>query len=581
MPMFSLADVVDRGLLHPLIAETIATPPAAEMDDAKMVSAFKKAAARATIKSKFDGLAGAIVKFKNPLDLATGIINAKHTALGGPSGFLGAATTPVTVCPDSKGYYRHFKGGSIYWHYLSGAHEVHGLIRAKWAGLGWEKSFLGYPTTDETTGRDLEGRGRFNHFQGGSIYWHPITAAHEVHGAIRVKYLELGAEASFLGYPTTDETGTPDGIGRFNHFQAGSIYWTAYTWAHEVHGLIRQLWAEHGWERNPSLGYPISDELIPDRAIGHLRPQIFRKPIAGLPLDVIKLPEEATTPGMVVRPITAVTAAPAPMLAVRTAATPTATALTFRPAMMAAAARITPTAAPGAPAPQPKSVTPSLVLRPEVIGAVVSALQPGVSQAAKEGGVSRNRFGDFENGVLFWKRGAGAAVQLQPWLHTARGDKLHLTAAEVVAIASTPIRNALNRVNGAQVAALNFAGVTRYWFDGATTHNRRHKINVILQGVRISGIFPQPLAATVEVHAEISYDPLAGRIVGYLTEWRLLSATGDFPGGPIHRQLHTLLDCALWTRFPVLSIPTQDGAVLPVLSVKTMPDGDVNVYIEP
>src|SRR5262249_2220274 len=141
-------------------------------------------------------------------------------------GFLGAAATDVTACPDGVGFYRHFKGGSIYWSPSTGAHEVHGLIRQKWAALGWERSFLGYPKTDETPRRDARHEGRFNHFPGGSLYWHPSVGPFEVHGVIRQKYLELGAEASFLGYPATDETACPDRIGRFNHFQAGSIYWT-------------------------------------------------------------------------------------------------------------------------------------------------------------------------------------------------------------------------------------------------------------------------------------------------------------------------------------------------------------------
>jgi uncharacterized protein with LGFP repeats len=43
-------------------------------------------------------------------------------------------------------------------------------------------------------------------------------------GAIRDKWLALGGPSSFLGQPLTDELGTPDGVGRFNHFQGGSIY---------------------------------------------------------------------------------------------------------------------------------------------------------------------------------------------------------------------------------------------------------------------------------------------------------------------------------------------------------------------
>src|SRR5262249_33139671 len=93
----------------------------------------------------------------------------------------------------------------------------------QWAALGWERSFLGYPLTDETGAPD--GVGRFNHFQGGSIYWTPATGAHEVHGAIREQWAALGWEKSFLGYPLTDETPTDDGSGRYNQFQRGGIRW--------------------------------------------------------------------------------------------------------------------------------------------------------------------------------------------------------------------------------------------------------------------------------------------------------------------------------------------------------------------
>ena len=185
-------------------------------------------------------------------------IDEKYAALGGSSGFLGQPTTLEQDCPDHHGRYRHFQGGSIYWTPETSAHEVHGLIRGKWAALGWERSFLGYPLTDETSTPDR--RGRYNHFQGGSIYWTPETAAHEVHGLIRGKWAALGWERSFLGYPLTDETPTPDRVGRFNHFQGGSIYWTPQTNANEVHGAIRDKWAALGWERS-FLGYPVTDEL--------------------------------------------------------------------------------------------------------------------------------------------------------------------------------------------------------------------------------------------------------------------------------------------------------------------------------
>src|SRR5438067_9697384 len=103
--------------------------------------------------------------------------------------------------------------------------------------MGWEQSPLGYPTTGETGTPDKVGR--FNHFERGSIYWTPQTHAHAVLGAIHAEWQATGWETGPLGYPITDEAATPDGVGRYNHFEHGSIYWTPQTGAHEVQGSIR------------------------------------------------------------------------------------------------------------------------------------------------------------------------------------------------------------------------------------------------------------------------------------------------------------------------------------------------------
>ncbi|WP_029432365.1 LGFP repeat-containing protein [Blastococcus sp. URHD0036] len=180
-----------------------------------------------------------------------------HCELGGVTGFLGAPTAAVLPAPDRVGRFQYYAGGSIYWTPSTGAHEVHGAILATWRTFGWERSFLGYPVTDELTAPDGIGRGSF--FQGGAIYWTPSTGAHEVHGAILATWREMGWERSVLGYPVTDEFSMPDGVGRASFFQGGAIYWTPATGAHEVHGAILATWASMGWERSP-LGYPITDE---------------------------------------------------------------------------------------------------------------------------------------------------------------------------------------------------------------------------------------------------------------------------------------------------------------------------------
>jgi len=154
-------------------------------------------------------------------------IDDKWFALGGPRGFLGnpkdeGAGSQEMNTADGRGRVRDFERGSIYWTPQTGAHEIHGDIRVKWAQLG--AKLLGYPVTDELGTPD--GRGRFNHFERGSIYWTPETKAHEVHGAIRDKWASMGFERSRLGYPISDEKGAFDGHGRFSEFQGGSIHWT-------------------------------------------------------------------------------------------------------------------------------------------------------------------------------------------------------------------------------------------------------------------------------------------------------------------------------------------------------------------
>src|SRR5664280_2175606 len=128
-------------------------------------------------------------------------------------------------------------------------------VADKYCAMGAATSVLGAPVSAEYS----VGSGRGRDYQGGSILWSAPTGAHEVHGAIVGDYRTVGGPGSLLGFPLTDETGTPDGVGRFNHFAGGSVYWTPSTGAHEVHGSIRATWAARGWETG-SLGYPVSDE---------------------------------------------------------------------------------------------------------------------------------------------------------------------------------------------------------------------------------------------------------------------------------------------------------------------------------
>jgi GH25 family lysozyme M1 (1,4-beta-N-acetylmuramidase) len=156
-----------------------------------------------------------------------GAILAHFQALGGPGGFLGFPVTDEMVAPDGVGRFNHFsRDGSIYWTPSTGAWSVHGAVQDHWAALGWETSPVGYPVTDEMVAPD--GVGRFNHFsRDGSIYWTPSTGAWSVHGAIQDKWASLGWERSAVGYPTSDEYAITG--GRRNNFVSGTITWNATT----------------------------------------------------------------------------------------------------------------------------------------------------------------------------------------------------------------------------------------------------------------------------------------------------------------------------------------------------------------
>jgi len=157
----------------------------------------------------------------------TGEIEAKYVAIGGCDSDLGAPVHEVRPTPDGRGQFAAFTNGSIYWRADLGAHVVGGYIAALWESFKWEAGPLGYPLNDETLTPD---GGRFNIFEGGSVYWSMATGAHEVRGAIRDEWAARGWETGPLGYPATGELEVPGGIR--SDFQHGSI-----TWSRESHGL--------------------------------------------------------------------------------------------------------------------------------------------------------------------------------------------------------------------------------------------------------------------------------------------------------------------------------------------------------
>ncbi|MBP2328140.1 hypothetical protein JOF56_008525 [Kibdelosporangium banguiense] len=137
---------------------------------------------------------------------------------------------------------------------------------------GWRNA-LGLPVGAETI---LQYGQRMLQFQGGLAFWGPgIRDPHFVAPPIIDKWMSVGGYSVEKNLPESETSATPDGVGRFNHFENGkSIYWSPGTGAHLVYGAIRQRWSERGWEQG-YLGYPITDELT---AVGqpNLRRSMFQ-----------------------------------------------------------------------------------------------------------------------------------------------------------------------------------------------------------------------------------------------------------------------------------------------------------------
>ncbi|MCD2109152.1 MAG: alpha/beta hydrolase-fold protein [Rhodococcus sp. (in: high G+C Gram-positive bacteria)] len=186
-----------------------------------------------------------------------GRIAGAYMNTGAAAGPLGFPRTPELGTPDGRGRFNHFQNGSVYWTPQTGAHPVSGDILAEWSAQGWEGGPLGYPTADEiaTPGKP----GKVQGFEIGAMY-SSANGTHAVLGMIMGKYGELGWENGWLGFPKSNEVPIKDN-GRFTEFEGGNIYWSPGSGAWSVeNGPLFDGWKSVGYEGG-RLGFPISDKF--------------------------------------------------------------------------------------------------------------------------------------------------------------------------------------------------------------------------------------------------------------------------------------------------------------------------------
>lgn len=139
---------------------------------------------------------------------------------------------------------------------------VFGAINEKWKSLGAGGGILGQPVSAELPTFDKVGRRQ--EFQRGVISWHPALGAFAVYGPVNERWRNLGREV--FGYPVTDTKPTTNRRGTFVHFRPmqgkhndSSIFSQKDGVACAVYGVIRQRWADLGWEGG-KLGFPTKEE---------------------------------------------------------------------------------------------------------------------------------------------------------------------------------------------------------------------------------------------------------------------------------------------------------------------------------
>ncbi|WP_245717472.1 alpha/beta hydrolase-fold protein [Nocardia jejuensis] len=186
-----------------------------------------------------------------------GAIGGSYAGLSGPASGLGFPVGGEQQLPDGRGRWQRFQSGSIYWTPQTGAQMVRGAILDEWGKQGFEASAAGYPNSQElrTPNRD----GVVQGFEHGPMYFSSATGAHLVQGLILGKYSQLGFENSAFGFPVAEEAPLKD-LGRYSRFEGGSIYWSPLSGAWGVrNGPVMDAWGALGFE-NGALGYPIGDE---------------------------------------------------------------------------------------------------------------------------------------------------------------------------------------------------------------------------------------------------------------------------------------------------------------------------------
>ena len=189
----------------------------------------------------------------------------------GANGWIGAATSGVQASAKG-GVFQSFEHGVGYWSPATGAQFVGEPVLSVWGAYGYQTGSMGYPRSGGVAG---VGGSRHQIFEGGIAYWRPGGRVSFIHGSILNAWAASGWERSWLGLPTSNETASTKG-GVFQRFERGVAYWSPATGAQFVGEPVLSVWGAYGYQTG-SMGYPRSGGVA---GVGGSRHQIFEGGIA-------------------------------------------------------------------------------------------------------------------------------------------------------------------------------------------------------------------------------------------------------------------------------------------------------------
>ena len=181
-------------------------------------------------------------------------IYERYIELGGEKGYLGDVDSEFFK--TDKSIFQRFKNGFIIGSDSTGYWENYGKIRQRYSELGYEHGKMGLPLSGYF---NTINNGRAQKYQNGFIIGSESTGYWESIGLIREKYAQLGYEHGKMGLPITQEFSTIQG-GWFQKYQNGFIIGSPKSGYHESYGKIRERWNKIGNEKG-ALGFPIGDVI--------------------------------------------------------------------------------------------------------------------------------------------------------------------------------------------------------------------------------------------------------------------------------------------------------------------------------